>query len=179
MKRISSVFRKKEKKGKESANGTSLPESTYNQQKTSSITKPAGLASALTNGHKTPNNDPSDGPDHSVNRDSILTSIEKFGKVIHLAGRPLPSGTGDGTYLDDPKPSGSMWDDLKALRVKDYATLHMLLEKELSGDSLTDDKTMVMERVIQVKQRMLYFHTELTTSSSWQTCHKGLKIELI
>jgi linoleate 10R-lipoxygenase len=149
MKRLSSVFKKKDKK--ESVNGTSEVDSPDREQKTSAG-KSASRNTALTNGNKAPNNDPSDGPDHSINRDGIVTSIEKFGKVIHLAGRPLPSGTGDGSYQDDPKPSGSLWDDLKAMRVKDYQTLHMLLEKELNKESLTDDKTMVMERVIQVRR---------------------------
>ncbi|KAG9234558.1 heme peroxidase [Amylocarpus encephaloides] len=99
---------------------------------------------------KSPNNDPSDGPDHSVSRDGIVESIEKFSKVIHLAGRPLPSSTGDGSYIVDTKPTGGLLEDLKNLRAKDYATLHMLLKKELSKDHLTDDKTMVMERVIQL-----------------------------
>jgi hypothetical protein len=176
MKRIGSVFRKKEKKGRESVNGTSTSDTAYSEQKGSTANS-ASPTTALSNGNKTPNNDPSDGPDHSVNRDGILTSIEKFGMVMNLAGRPLPSGTGDGTYIDEPKPTSSMWDDLKTLRVKDYATLHELLEKELSGDSLTNDKTMVMERVIQVRQTAVCFYGRLTQTSSLQTCHRDLKIE--
>ena len=159
MKRLTSVFKKKEKKSAP-ATGTSGTTNGTNglptvKEKPNGTVKAHPTQQSQVNGNNRPNNDPSDGPDHSLNRDGILTSIEKFGKVFHLAGRPLPSGTGDGTYITDEKPQGSFFDDLKSMRVKDFATLHMLLEKELNKGELTDDKTMVMERVIQVSRSVI------------------------
>ena len=95
-------------------------------------------------------NDVSDGPDRSLVHASVAANLEKFTSVVHAANRPLPTGTGDGSYVNDPKQSG-LFDDLKAMKVKDFATLNQLFIQHLSDSELTDDKTMVMERVIQVR----------------------------
>ena len=136
MKRLNSVFRKDK-----SRNGTATAPDSYQDRKKSVEPLPPEKLPA--------SNDPSEGPDHSIVRGSIATNLEKFTHVIHAANRPLPTGTGDGSYVDDPK-QGGLFDDLKAMRVKDYATLNQLFTQHLSGSVLTDDKTMIMERVIQV-----------------------------
>jgi linoleate 10R-lipoxygenase len=141
MKRFTSVFKKEKKpesNGINGSNGRTKDPNPIGQNGTSSgVEDPAAGTST-------------DGPDHSVNRDGMIASFEKFAQVIHAADRPLPSGMGDGSYIDDPK-QGGLLGDLKAIRVKDLETADNLLKQELSGTQLTDDKTMIMERTIQAR----------------------------
>lgn len=71
-------------------------------------------------------------PDHSVNQTSISDKLTEFGQLVHRVKQPLPSQTGDGTYIEESTPTG-LWDDLKAMRIKDFETLEMKLKDELSG----------------------------------------------
>jgi linoleate 10R-lipoxygenase len=68
-------------------------------------------------------------------------------EVIHAARRPLPTETGDGSYIED-EPSSGLWKDLRSLGIKDASTLAAFLENKVTGQHI-DDKTMLMERVIQ------------------------------
>jgi linoleate 10R-lipoxygenase len=68
-------------------------------------------------------------------------------EVIHAARRPLPTETGDGSYIED-EPSNGLWKDLRSLGIKDASTLASFLENKVTGRYI-DDKTMLMERVIQ------------------------------
>jgi linoleate 10R-lipoxygenase len=68
-------------------------------------------------------------------------------EVIHAARRPLPTETGDGSYIED-EPSSGLWKDLRSLGIKDASTLASFLENKVTGQYI-DDKTMLMERVIQ------------------------------
>ncbi|KAI9706373.1 MAG: hypothetical protein M1836_003378 [Candelina mexicana] len=82
--------------------------------------------------------------DHNAVRKVFLT----FSSLLHASLRPLPNQTGDGTYIENTVPSG-FWKDLKALGIKDAETLIMMLKSKHSG-SPVDDKTYLMERVIQL-----------------------------
>ena len=134
MKRITSVFKK------EKDRNSSIP----------SLASAGDRKNSLAPAKNPTSNDVSDGPDHSMVHASVAANLEKFASVVHAANRPLPTGTGDGSYVNDPKQSG-LFDDLKAMKVKDFATLNQLFIQHISDSELTDDKTMVMERVIQVQ----------------------------
>lgn len=86
--------------------------------------------------------------DHSAKRSDVDGLFEKYAQLIHASQRPLPSQNGDGTYAEQDTSTG-LFQDLKSMGFKDFGTLKNVLESELSGE-LVDDKSMLMERVIQV-----------------------------
>lgn len=88
--------------------------------------------------------------DHSASRGDVESSFHKFAQLIHASRRPLPSQSGDGAYLDHAVPSGLM-QDLKSIGFKDVGTLMEVIKSKASGQ-LQDDKTYMMERVIQVSR---------------------------
>lgn len=84
----------------------------------------------------------------------MAENFSKITKVVQAARRPLPTETGDGTYIE-PENGGSLWRDLRALGIKDANTLKDLIENKAGGlvkgsGQVVDDKTMLMERIIQV-----------------------------
>ena len=87
-------------------------------------------------------------PDHSVTRGDIDNSFEQFAQLVHASRRPLPTQTGDASYIEHEVPS-SLFQDIKSLGFKDVKTLTEVLQSKASG-ALADDKTMLMERIIQV-----------------------------
>ena len=88
--------------------------------------------------------------DHSANRTEVESSFQKFAQLIHASRRPLPMQSGDGAYLDQTEPSGLM-QDLKSIGFQDVDTLMQVMKTKATGQ-LTDDKTYLMEHVIQVSQ---------------------------
>lgn len=60
----------------------------------------------------------------------MVSIFHHFAQVLHASQRPLPTQTGDGTYINKDLPSGVM-EDLRSLGFKDV-------------------KTYLMERVIQL-----------------------------
>ncbi|RDW75784.1 hypothetical protein BP5796_06605 [Coleophoma crateriformis] len=166
MKRLSSVFNSK-KSDKEKRKE---PNDTNGLKGSNSVNEVNGTNG--TNGHSTlkkfaiqpnrrksslgvvpqksnPVSDPSDGPDHSVNREGVASTLNKYAQAIAFSARPMPTETGDGEYITEPEQTG-LWDDLKAMRIKDFETLDMTLKQELSSTKLTDDRSMLMERTIQL-----------------------------
>ena len=89
-------------------------------------------------------------PDHSVTRGDVDSAFEQFAQLVSASRRPLPTQTGDGSYLEHEVPS-SLFQELKTLGFKDMKTLKETLVNKASG-ALNDDKTMLMERVIQVER---------------------------
>ena len=87
--------------------------------------------------------------DHSVGRQDVENSFSKYAALIHASRRPLPNQSGDGQYLDHTA-SGSLWGDLRTLGFKDVKTLMAVMQDKASG-GLQDDKTYMMEHVIQVR----------------------------
>jgi len=57
--------------------------------------------------------------------------------------------SGDGSYLEHDVPTGLM-QDLKALGFRDVGTLINVMKNKANG-GLVDDKTYLMERIIQVQ----------------------------
>ena len=87
--------------------------------------------------------------DVSANRGDVESAFQKFAQLIHASNRPLPTQSGDGAYLEHAEPTGLM-QDLKAIGIRDVATLMELMKTKVKGQ-LTDDKTMLMEHVIQAR----------------------------
>jgi linoleate 8R-lipoxygenase/9,12-octadecadienoate 8-hydroperoxide 8R-isomerase len=92
-------------------------------------------------------------------RKKIDTKFQQFATLISAATRPLPTQTGDGTYLEyqkDPpefiKKIDDTLKDLSSLGITDVATLLQVQEKQLTG-AVWDDKQYLMERLIQTAAR--------------------------
>ena len=90
---------------------------------------------------------------HSGKREDVESSFKEFAQLVHASQRPLPTQTGDGTYIEHKEHQG-MFSDLRNLGFKDAATLMSVMKTKASGE-LADDRTYLMEKVIQVKQPAL------------------------
>lgn len=86
--------------------------------------------------------------DQSAKRHEVTAVFEEYAQLIHASQRPLPNQTGDGTYLEHEHHS-SLFQDLGSLGVKDFGTLLDVIKNQVAG-GLVDDKTMLMEHIIQV-----------------------------
>lgn len=78
----------------------------------------------------------------------IEQTLAAVSGVIKAAFRPLPTQTGDGNYIEAPKETG-VFHDILMTRPEDVKTLLEAKMHEMSGDPV-DDKTYLMERIIQV-----------------------------
>ncbi|KAJ5924892.1 hypothetical protein N7466_009079 [Penicillium verhagenii] len=85
---------------------------------------------------------------HQVKRAEVVAVFEKYAQAIHASREPLPNQTGDGTYLKHDQSSGLI-DDIKTLGFRDVNTVKDLIANKASGE-LIDDKTYLMERIIQL-----------------------------
>ncbi|OJJ87377.1 peroxidase/cytochrome P450 family protein [Aspergillus glaucus CBS 516.65] len=81
-------------------------------------------------------------------RNAVQSTFEKYSQVIHASTTPLPRQTGDSTFLEQDTTQG-IFGDIKALGFRDVNTLKDLIKSKASGE-LVDDKTMLMERIIQL-----------------------------
>ena len=77
--------------------------------------------------------------------ESTLTSISG---VVKSSLRPIPTQTGDGSYINPPASKGLL-QDLRKMDTKDAETLVEVLGGKVSGKP-TNDRTYLTERVIQV-----------------------------
>ncbi|KAL2192551.1 heme peroxidase [Corynascus similis CBS 632.67] len=84
-----------------------------------------------------------------ANKQGVANAFEHYGQVIQAKVQPLPNQNqlGMGTA---PKRWGKLKDDLKTLRSADWKALKTVVLSKLKGEKWTDDKTMIMERVIQL-----------------------------
>ena len=119
MKRVTSFFHPKGKEREKmtgTANGTSSNGASANGHGASSNgvgkenIKPRRRSTLLPTNGKAVATESSDGPDHSVTRDGVVVTLEKFAKVIHASDRPLPTETGDGSYEEDVITTGLLRD---------------------------------------------------------------------
>lgn len=78
---------------------------------------------------------------------SPLVQIEQ---VFKAALRPLPTETGDGTYVKDTKLTG-LAQDLSHVDLVDVKTLADVAKNAITGEAM-NDREYIMERVIQVRQ---------------------------
>jgi linoleate 8R-lipoxygenase / 9,12-octadecadienoate 8-hydroperoxide 8R-isomerase len=88
-------------------------------------------------------------------RSKLETGFKKLAAFISAVRAPLPTETGDGTYLHYENDDPTIWDTIKAdlkdlghLGITDIKTLIEIQEKAKTH-SETDDRTYIMEKLIQ------------------------------
>jgi hypothetical protein len=74
--------------------------------------------------------------------------IVQVEKVLAASLRPLPTETGDGTYIKGNTTTG-IAKDIGHVDIKDLETLAVVAKKGITGDAV-NDREYIMERVIQV-----------------------------
>ena len=84
-----------------------------------------------------------------VSPSDISKTLSEVGQVIHASLRPLPTETGDGSYVLGPSPHSSVLMDLASLQLRDVEGLAELVKQSTVGGPV-DDKTYLMEKIIQV-----------------------------
>ena len=145
LRRISTFGKSKKEKDSSKVNGL-----TNGTSGSTSNGTPNGISSGaklVTNGaatHAAPHHKEAGHVEHSA---SVQGLLEEFAQLVHASRRPLPTQSGDGAYLDHEVPSG-LFQDLKSLGFKDVKTLMEVMRAPAGG--LQDDKTYLMERVIQL-----------------------------
>ncbi|OTB02795.1 hypothetical protein M426DRAFT_61578 [Hypoxylon sp. CI-4A] len=90
------------------------------------------------------------GPPPRADRQGITDVFNQFGQFLHASRRPLPSGDGRISYTNGEVQRTGLKGDLKYIGIKDVKTVLELVRSKLKGEQVTDDKTMIMERVIQL-----------------------------
>lgn len=78
----------------------------------------------------------------------IEKSISQIEQVISASLRSIPTETGDGTYIKEPKTTG-FTKDLAHLELDDVKTVVDVVKAGATGEPV-DDREYIMERVIQV-----------------------------
>jgi linoleate 8R-lipoxygenase/9,12-octadecadienoate 8-hydroperoxide 8R-isomerase len=87
-------------------------------------------------------------------RKDIQKSFGQLQQVFHASSRPLPTQTGDGSYVKTPpKPTG-LASDLPHVNLKEVEALVEIAKDAATGDP-QNDKDYIMERVIEVRQGLL------------------------
>ncbi|KAF4310263.1 Cytochrome P450 [Botryosphaeria dothidea] len=127
LRRLSTTFKKDKKKANGSSSGSSPKDS---------------LNGSPTHEHSNQK------PDTSKGREEVSSTFSQFAQVLHAARRPLPTQTGDGSYVKRDAPA-SLFENLKTIGIGDAKTLKEVLGNKAKRD-LIDDKTYLMERVIQL-----------------------------
>ncbi|KAH8646783.1 linoleate diol synthase [Xylariales sp. PMI_506] len=86
----------------------------------------------------------------AATRQGVSKAFSQFGQLIRAYERPTPSQGGAGTFTaaSDPKRPGFR-DDLKHIGLKEVKVVVKMLKGKLKGQPM-DDKTMLMEQVIQL-----------------------------
>lgn len=74
--------------------------------------------------------------------------LSRVGDTLEASFRPLPTETGDGTYVNGDTSTG-LSKDIGHFELKDAKTIADVAKSAISGDPV-DDKEYIMERVIQV-----------------------------
>ena len=87
--------------------------------------------------------------EHTSTRQEVEQAFASISGLIKASLRPLPKQTGDGTYITPPISTGLL-EDLQKLHIQDVKTLIQTVKTQANSDP-TDDRTYLMERIIQVK----------------------------
>jgi linoleate 8R-lipoxygenase / 9,12-octadecadienoate 8-hydroperoxide 8R-isomerase len=92
-------------------------------------------------------------------RHKLDNGFKRLASLISAARKPLPTQTGDGTYLSYPEDDPSLIQkiesgirDLSSIGITDIKTLIDVQDKTKTG-ALWDDKKYLMERLIQTATR--------------------------
>jgi linoleate 10R-lipoxygenase len=141
LRRFSSTFKKKgDRESKQ--NGTAPSSSTTAANSNNNDKRHSKIGAA----RKSSSDD-----ERSEKKGDSVSPFEKYASVLHASRSPIPNQTGDGAYLEHEHTT-SLLQDARHLGFKDYKTLKEVIESKLPGGQLVDDKTMLMERVIQVRR---------------------------
>ena len=89
---------------------------------------------------------------HVTWRERVEETFRSLGSVIHASLAPLPTKTGDGSYIPNTNPTGIL-DALDHLRPGDIKTLIEQTKSTLTGDPV-DDKTYLMERLLKLASEL-------------------------
>lgn len=89
---------------------------------------------------------------HVIFREKVEETFKSVVGVIQGLTAPLPTKTGDGSYIPDTKPTGLV-DDLVNLRRGDVRTLIAQAKSTLTGDPV-NDKNYLMERLLKVASEL-------------------------
>ena len=106
---------------------------------------PAGDDKQLTPAYKPVQED----SPNRVNRGHVEGTFSKYAQLIHASRRPLPTESGDGTYLGEKKKGTSLFQDLRTIGFKGISTVLAVAKSKRKGE-LDDDRKYLMERVIAV-----------------------------
>ncbi|PGH07589.1 hypothetical protein AJ80_07978 [Polytolypa hystricis UAMH7299] len=113
-----------------------------------SVTNGASAANGVSNGvHKKQKKDQGDS-NQQVNREQVEGIFAKYAQLIHASKRPLPTQSGDGSYLN-PKGRSSKYKEMKSIGFKGVGTLLDVVKTKAKGE-LVDDKEYLMEKIIQL-----------------------------
>lgn len=85
---------------------------------------------------------------HNTSPNGQENPISQAERVISASLRPLPTETGDGTYVKNDKTTGLVR-DLGNLDLKDVKTIAEVARSAVTGEP-TNDREYILERVIQV-----------------------------
>lgn len=107
-------------------------------------------------------------------RKEIEHAIESIASAIKYALRPLPTQTGDGSYIVPPTRTG-VFHDILETRPEDVKTLVETKLAEMTGDPV-DDKTYLMERLIQVDGNII--PRVISPANSLSVVHQQAPIDL-
>ena len=97
---------------------------------------------------ESPDLPPSPPEDRMSDHEKVRAAFASIKGLIKASLRPLPTQTGNGTYLTKQLSTGILH-DLKKLGFGDVGALIDTLQAKTTG-APTDDKTYLMESVIQV-----------------------------
>jgi hypothetical protein len=95
--------------------------------------------------------------------------IVQVEQVVEASMRPLPTETGDGTYITEEKTTGII-KDIPHLPIKDLEGLAVNVKSKLTGDDI-NDRDYIMEQVIQVRLELAPITCTFSQSNSLRrTC---------
>lgn len=100
-----------------------------------------------TNGETKPSAKSTEHDGDGTSRHDVDSMFSESAGLIHASRHPLPTQTGDATYLEEEPAHSSLWQDLRSLGMKDANTLREVALNKASG-APQDDRTYIMERVI-------------------------------
>lgn len=89
---------------------------------------------------------------HEHFRKEVSNTLKSVGGLVKAAIAPLPTETGDGSYIEPLKETGLIH-DLAHMRPGDIPTLIDLVKEAVTG-SPVDDKTYLMERIIKLASEL-------------------------
>lgn len=89
--------------------------------------------------------------DQNSIRGEIEKSLSQLNNVVSASLRPLPTETGDGTYVTDSSATTGILKDLGYVHIKDVETLVDVTKSAATGDPV-NDREYIMERIIQVRE---------------------------